>query len=266
MTDSVVVRRDRPGATVRIDSPRRRNALTPTIVKQLHEAFQDLHGEKGVRAVILTGSSEVFCSGTDLSLLEEQIAIAEHDPAILGQWHGEVEDLLQLILMLLRFPKPVIAAVNGVAAGSGLALALACDCVLGGESSIWGLPEARRGLVAGLAGPLLAQRAGLSVSRRMMLDGAWLDAHQAAACGIADEIVADDLVWARASQRVNELSSVSPASQLLGKQLCNETIGETLLTQLSNGAANMAAARITDSARRGVGGFVHKRTVNWQES
>ncbi len=263
MTASVSVRRDTPSATLRIENPDRRNALTPGIVDQLLEAFEDFHGEQGVRGIILTGGGECFCSGTDLHELSQQIAAAESDRDIQQQWHTEVSKLLELITGILRFPKPVVAAVNGVAAGTGLALALSADFVIGGDSSSYALPESRRGLMAGLAAPLLGFRAGNSLARRMLLLGQGLDAAGALAAGLIDEQVPDDIVWARAHELVTQLAHASPSSQLMAKQLCNETIGEILFTQLANGAANMAAARITDAARRGVDAFVNKRKVDW---
>ncbi len=264
MSESVSVRRDTPSATIRIDNPSSRNALTPGIVDQLLEAFDDLHGEKGVRGVILTGSGECFCSGTDLKSLARQITDLESNRSIQQQWHSEVSQLLELVTGMLRFPKPLVAAVNGVAAGTGMALALACDFVIGGRSSIYSVPESRRGLMAGLTAPLLGFRAGNSVARRMLLLGQTVDATQALQFDIIDELVPDDMVWARANDLVNKLAEASASSQLMAKQLCNETIGEALFVQLSNGAANMAAARITDSARRGVEAFVNKQDIDWK--
>ncbi len=267
MTSDVQLRKDLPSATVRIKGPGNRNALTPQLVQSLLQAFDDLRGEKKVRAVILTGSAEVFSSGTDLKALSRQIADADSPAAleVYAQWQEEVSQLLELISSLLRFPKPVIAAVNGMAAGTGLALVLACDFVIAGRSSCYSVPEARHGLMPGLTAPLLGFRIGNAAARRMVLSSTVLDSEKAFGIGLVDELVDDDLVWVRAQQWVTELAHSAPASQMLAKQLCNETMGEALFVQLANGAANMAAARITESARRGVEAFVNKSAVNWDE-
>ena len=267
MTSEAQLRKDLPSATVRIKGPGNRNAITPQIVGSLLQAFEDLQGEKRVRAVILTGSDEVFSSGTDLKLLSQQIAETESPsaPQVYEKWQEEVSQLLELVTAMLRFPKPIVAAVNGMAAGTGLALALACDFVIGGRSSCFAVPEARHGLMPGLTAPLLGFRIGNAAARRMVLSGAIVDSKAALDIGMMDEVVDDELVWARAQQLATELSRSAPASQMLAKQLCNETIGEALFVQLANGAANMAAARITESARRGVNAFVNKSKVNWDE-
>ncbi len=265
MPETVKLRKDLPGATVRIDNPATRNALTPEIVAGLRQALEDLHGERKVRAVILTGNHDAFSSGTDLSRLATQIREAESNREILLQWHEEVAGTLELIQFMLQFPKPIVAAVNGCAAGTGLALALACDFIVGGSNSTFAAPEGRRGLVSGLVAPLLAWRTGPAVARKFILAAATLTATEAESFGLVDEIVADDMVWARANERVRALSESAAASLQLARQLCNETIGESLLTQLASGAANMAAARSTESARRGVEAFLQKRPVDWNE-
>jgi methylglutaconyl-CoA hydratase len=265
MSGQVHIRKDVPSATIRIDHGAAGSALTPSIVDGLLQAFDDLHGEKKVRGVILTGTGDRFCSGTDLRELARQISESATRPQVLMDWQEETGQLLELLTTILRFPKPVVAAVNGAAAGTGLALALACDFVVCSRSGTWALPESRRGLVAGLAAPLVAFRAGNSVARQLALTGREIDAAEAYRLGLVDELVDADLIWARAHELVRSLAESSPASQQLAKQLCNETIGEALFVQLANGAANMAAARFTAAARLGVEAFLEKRPVDWNE-
>jgi methylglutaconyl-CoA hydratase len=264
MSEPVKLRKDLPGATVRMDDPASRNALGREMVAGLQQAFEDLHGEQKVRAVILTGGDS-FCSGTDLRALADDLRVAETQPEVLAKWHEEVAGLLDLFRFMLQFPKPLIAAVNGDAAGNGLALALVCDYVIGGTSSRYSVPEARRGLVPGFVAPLLAWRSGAAIARRMVLGAATLSASEALAAGVIDEVVHDDLVWARANEQVAVFADTAPSSVQITRLLCNETIGESLLVQLASGAANMASARSTEAARRGVDAFVEKRTVDWSQ-
>ena len=91
--------------------------------EQLSEALEDFHGERSVRAVILTGSGDSFCAGTDLSQLKET---AESKNA-LALWHKDSRAFLELIEQMLRFPKPIIASVNGWVLGSGVSLMLASE-------------------------------------------------------------------------------------------------------------------------------------------
>ena len=173
--------------------------------------------------------------------------------------------LNELIVTMLRFPKPIIAAVNGPALGCGFALALACDAILASPSAHFGCPEVERGLVPGLVTPLLAFRVGASKAARYALSGVRLDGNAAVEAGICHEMVSGDhLLWARAQEWATDYSANSPQSLQMTKQLINETIGEQFLTHLSLGTANTAAARTTDSAKEGVRAFLSKRKPDWK--
>ena len=259
MPEHIEIRKDLPSGSIIIHRPERRNALTPRSVSELQTAFHDLHGEQSVRGVILTGAGECFCSGTDLLHLHEQMQCPDPE----SFWQDEVPDALALLDTMLRFPKPVIAAVNGPVRGVGLALMLACDYVIAAERSTFALPEVRRGLIPGLAAPLLSRRCRMGFVNRFLMTGIEVNSETARAESVVDEIVADDLVWARSQQLISDFVAAAPTSLQLTKQLVNETISESLFTQLSIGAANTAAARSTEQARRGVEAFVEKNETEW---
>ena len=108
-SDLISIRRDGTCGTIVLNRPARKNALSRETVQQLSEALEDFHGERSVRAVILTGSEDSFCAGTDLNQLKET---AESKNA-LELWHQDTRAFLELIEKMLRFPKPIIASVNG---------------------------------------------------------------------------------------------------------------------------------------------------------
>ena len=255
----VDVRVDVPSATIILNRPQSKNALNLDTIKKLSLAFSDIHQEKNVAAVILTGSSDSFCSGTDL---KEMSALLE-DENSREKWHDETMAMNDLVESMLRFPKPIIAAVNGPAVGVGLALVLASDLVVASPNAKFGSPETKRGLVAGLVAPLLAFRLGASTAMKLTLTGRHLDADEALSIGLSHETVKDDLLWARANEMAKELSGNSPLAMKMTKTLINETIGEHFLTSLNLGTANSAAARTTESAKEGVDAFVEKRPPSW---
>jgi len=258
-SEIVQTRADRPSGTITINRPARKNALSRQIVANLIEAFEDLHQERNVRAVILTGTGDHFCSGTDLRELKES---AESKNAH-QLHHADVVQMQNLIETMLRYPKPIIAAVNGFTVGSGMALMLAADMVVAGENAKFQLPEALRGLTAGISAPLLAFRIGTGRASALLHSGKSLNAAEALAAGLIHDVVADDLIWARSFEIAKQCAAGARESHQITKQMLNETIGENLFTQLSIGAANMAAARTTPAALEGIKAFLEKRDPNW---
>lgn len=255
----VKVRVDAPSGTITLNRPECCNALSGAMVEELTVAFEDLLQERKVRAVVLAAGGNHFCAGTDLKELNHSY---EDENAFLN-WHHQVGSLKDLIELMLRFPKPIITAVHGTVAGSGLALALAADTIIAGQSARVRLPEATRGLNAGLTIPLLAFRTGSATAAQLLLFGKSLSAEQAQEAKIFQEIVHDDLVWVRAIEMAKSAAQGSRESHQMSKRMLNESIGEAVFTLLNIAAADMASARTTEAAREGVKAFIEKRQPNW---
>lgn len=258
--DQIIVEARPPLGLIKLQRPSKRNALSRSLLDEIAQAFDDLHQERRVRAVVLTGAGSVFCAGMDL---EEMLAASEEEHA----WHIWRDDAVlyrDLIEKLLRFPKPIIAAVNGPALAGGLGLVLACDLTIAVSSATASLPEPRRGLVAGIVSPLLAFRVGGSHAARLLLTARTISAAEAQRIGLFQELVADDALLPRAAEIAAEIAACAPESLLLTKRMLNETIGESLFTQLSAGAAASATARTTDAAQEGLAAFLEKREPKWE--
>jgi len=259
MSTLVQIRKDAPSGTIIIDRPDKRNAINRDLVAQLSQALDDFMQEGSVRAVVLTGAGETFCAGADLA----EIQATSETPDCMATWHQESRQLKGLIETMLRFPKPIIAAVNGPVMGLGTALVLAADVVIAGKSASVGFPESRRGLSSGFTSPLLSFRVGTGIASSLLLTGKTLTADETLQRGIFHEVVPDDFVWARANEVAADCAAGARESHQMTKQLINETIGEAMLTQLSTGAANTAAARTTDAAKEGIAAFLEKRDPKW---
>jgi enoyl-CoA hydratase/carnithine racemase len=248
-----------PGATIILSRPEKRNALTRAMIAELSQALDDLHQERRVRAVILTGAGPAFCAGMDLG---EMLETSRQSDAY-AQWHRDAEMYLDLLLSMLRFPKPLIAAVNGPAMAGGAGLVLACDLVVAADSAAFGLPEPLRGIVAGMVAPLLHFRVGGGQAARLLLSAITLPAVEALRIGLFHEVVHPDHLWPRASELAAQCARCAPEAQQLSKRLLNETIGEQLTTLLAAGAAASATARTTEAAAEGLAAFLEKREPNW---
>lgn len=180
--------------TIVLNRPDHGNALSRSMIGQITEALDDLYLEKRVRAIILTGAGEHFCVGADPA--ELQLAQQAENPE--EQWGDDAADARDLLLRMLEITKPIIAAVNGPALSIGAALVLAADVVVASESASFGAPDARHGLVAGLAAPLLSFRVGAGHAARLLLTGQTVDAAEARRIGVFHELTGHDVVWARA--------------------------------------------------------------------
>lgn len=249
-----------PSGTIILNRRDKRNALTRETMFELKQALEDFRQERKVRAVILTGAGKAFCSGMDL---EEMLATSKR-PDAQSQWYSDAVQYKELIEAMLRFPKPIIAAVNGPAVAGGAGLVLASDIVVAGEGASFALPEPRRGLVAGLVSPLLTFRIGAGYAANLLLSARTIDAAEALRVQLFHELVKDDLVWARAHALAEECAKSAPESILLTKRMLNENIGEHLNVLLSAGAAASATARTTEAAQEGLAAFLEKRAPNWR--
>ena len=228
MANSITnVRVDAPSGTIVLNRPDRRNALSRALVADLRQALSDLHQEKKVRAVIITGSGAAFCAGLDLQEIHAtNQSLEPMDQA--QQWHEDAIAYRDLILTMLRFPKPIIAAVNGPAFGGGAGLLLASDVIVAGQSAQFAVPGPRRGLVAGVVAPLLAFRVGGGWAANIMLTSRTVEVAEAKAMGIFHEVVDDELVWVRAHALAAQCAEGAHEAIAMTKRMLNETVGEAL--------------------------------------
>lgn len=259
ISDNLQIRKDKPSGTIVINRPNRRNALSREIVAALKQAFEDFYQEGSVHAVILTGSGSTFCAGTDLQELKDSLEA----PDSINVWQEDANQFLDLIEYMLRYPKPIICGVNGCMVGSGAALALASDIVIADHDAKLMMPETRLGLFSGLTAALLPHRIGAGHAARIMMTAASVDATEGLNLGIFHQLIENELMWARCHEIAVQIASGAKQSQVLIKQMLNETVGEELFTQLSIGAANTATARTTDAAVEGITAFLEKREPKW---
>ena len=259
MSSHINIRKDVPSGTIIINRPEKRNALTRGMVAELQQALEDFHQERLVKAIILTGSGDAFSSGSDI----EEINTAATSPDCFKTWHDDTLQLKTLMETMLRFSKPIIAAVNGPVMGTGLAMMLASDIVIASDAAQIQFPESRLGLSHGMTAPLLAFRVGNGLANKMLLSSQTIDASQAMQLNLFHETVPSDFVWARCQEMAVQCAKGARESHQMSKQMLNETVGELMFTHLSIGAANLAAARTTDAAKEGIAAFLEKREPDW---
>jgi enoyl-CoA hydratase/carnithine racemase len=248
-------------ATILMDRPQVRNALNPQLLEDLATAFSDVHQENRVRAVVLAAAGEHFCAGLDLQVLGQIADLPAVDA--FPQWLTIWRSLSELLEQMLRFPKPIVAAVDGAAMGAGLGLALAADLIVASTRAEFSAPAVRRGLVGGATAALLSFRCGGATAARMLLTGNSIDAAEGYRIGLCTAPVKSDQIWVAASELARQCTSAPREAIQATKRILNEGIGETLLTQLATGAADSATACTTESAADGIRSFLEDREPNW---
>jgi enoyl-CoA hydratase/carnithine racemase len=200
MTLPIRLDRHGPVAVVTLDRPDRHNALDLILRRALAETFAGLAGDAGVRAIVVTGGDRVFAAGADLELLA-------------GKGPAEVRDLgfPDLWRPIAECPKPVIAAVSGLALGAGCELAMMCDIIVADPGATFGQPEIRVGIMPGAGGTQrLIRLVGKHVATLMLMTGAPLAADRAFALGLVSELVAEGEALARAIAIAAKIAAMPP--------------------------------------------------------
>ena len=262
--DQIEVRVTGNVGTIVLNRPQHDNALTQFMLGQLLEALDDLYRERRVRGIILTGAGDSFSTGLDVEELLGELQQDADSPPMSPEWGEEAATYRDVILRILETTKPIIAAVNGPALSGGAGLVAACDIVVASQEACFGLPDPRRGLVAGVVTPLLCFRLGAGLAARLLLSSEVVSAPEAMSMGIFHDLIEPDKVWARAAELVDQCAAGSSEAIQLTKRLIFETAGEELATQLAAGAAMSATIRTTENAREGMAAFLGGRPPEWK--
>ena len=200
MTDPVKTRCDGPILEVILDRPKA-NAIDLATSKIMGETFAAFRDDPKLRVAIITGAGEkFFCPGWDLKAAADGDAV-DGDYGVGG--FGGLQELRDM-------NKPVIAAVNGIACGGGLELALSADLILAADHASFALPEIRSGTVADAASIKLPKRIPYHIAMELLLTGRWFDVDEAHRWGLVNEILPKDMLLKRAWELARVLSSGPP--------------------------------------------------------
>lgn len=229
-----------------INRPARRNALTPDVARAIADAVDEA-AESPARAIVLTGADGHFSAGLDLHWLGSLGAA----PGT-GELQQGLHDFQGAILAVARSAIPVVAVVQGTAAGFGFDLALACDFRLAGTSARFTSAFARMGLVPdGGSTFTLPRLVGMGPALRMLVADETVDAAAAAGMGLVDEVAQDDELEAATARLVEGIVRSAPASVRTIKRLCGAAdLGALEQTLAAEGAAQVQALQSDEFRRR----------------
>ena len=242
-------------ALLTLDRPERLNAFTVEMHQELRDALTRVAAERAVRVLILTGAGRAFCAGQDLN---DRAAGAADGPMDLGssleRYYGP------LVLALRKLPVPVIAAVNGVAAGAGANISLACDIVLAARSAVFIQSFARLGLIPDCGGTwLLPRLAGTARALGLALLAERLGAQQAADWGLIWRCVEDAELTAAVEEVAERLAAAAPLGVARTKEAIYGSGTRTLEQQLDVERDMQRELGRTADFGEGVTAFLQKR-------
>jgi methylglutaconyl-CoA hydratase len=244
-------------ATITLNRPDKRNAVSFELVAELMAAFDEIE-RSAAQVMILTGAGKAFCAGMDLDELK----------SLLGKKHDDnVKDSARMAAMFRRlydFPKPTIAAVNGAAIAGGTGLATMCDFTLAAPEAKFGYTEVRIGFVPAIVSSILVWQVGHKIARDLLLTGRIFDATEAHRCGLVNEIVPQERLTPRARELASQILENSPSSVQATKRLINGFIAAQLDQQIADAIEDNARIRTTADFREGVSSFLEKRKPSWK--
>ncbi len=226
MSLSVVVIEIRNGSMwIRLNRPDAMNTLTPEVLDAINDALGEAELRPEVMAVVLTGSGRAFCAGADLKYVKAQA----------GQsgTNSFLESVLATMRRIERFPKPVIAALNGLTLAGGLELVLCCDLVLAARSAKIGDAHANYGLLPGGGSSVRLPRIiGATRAKYLLFTGDFVDAAEMLTAGLVNKVVDDDQLESATQALADRIATKSPLGLRRMKALVDDGLQQTVDTAL----------------------------------
>jgi len=244
-------------ATVTLNRPKQRNALSPELLAELMDAILRVRDDEEVRAVVLTGAGDkVFCAGADLG------GFAADAPLV--QKHYGSDLFLDFFKLMPRLGKPSLCAANGHVLAGGLGLALSCDLVIAKQGATFGTPEINVGAFPYMIMSLIYRNVPRKKVNEMMLLGERLSAEEAVSYGLANKVVPEDEFDAAVADWAGKLASKSPVLMRLGHDAMHRQQDMALDDALEYLRSQLSLTFTTEDIQEGVQAFFEKREPNWK--
>ena len=251
---SVIIDESAPVATLTLNRPAKRNALSLSLMRELTAALRTLEHAPGVRAVVLKARGSVFSSGHDL---------AEFPGRDLSFYRELFDACTVLMETIQAIPQPVIAQVQGIATAAGCQLVASCDLVVAAESATFATPGIKIGLFCSTPMVALSRAVPAKLAMQMLLTGEPIGAHQALAAGLVNVVAPLDELDAATAELAARVVRFSPYVTGLGKQAFYRQIDMPLYEAYEFTKEVMSQNADADAAREGIGAFLEKRAPKW---
>ncbi|MBK7975532.1 MAG: enoyl-CoA hydratase/isomerase family protein [Deltaproteobacteria bacterium] len=241
-------------ATLTLNRPEERNAMTPAMGEEVQDACRELTSLPGLRAVIVTGAGSAFAAGGKFDFIEDVTNLPAEERRLRMKW------FYRLFLAIADVPVPTIAAINGHAIGAGLCFPLACDLRIAAEGAKLGLNFVTLGLHPGMGGSFLLPRlVGVARAADLILTGRLVEATEAREIGLVSEVVPAERLLPRARELASVIARNAPIAVRQAKESLYKNLGATLDEALDREAFSQAIDYGTADLREGLSAAREKR-------
>lgn len=258
-------------ATVTLNLPGKLNALSQAITAGLWRAIDDARSDDSIRALVITGVGRGFCSGADVEGLAAATggtaaAINEAPPVeAKPKASPEMRSLVDIPAALLQLPIPVLGAINGVAAGGGLSIALACDIRIASQDARFAAVWVKRALMPDLGISYTLPRAvGLSKACEMIFSGDIIDAAEAERIGLVSKVVPPEQLLSTTMELAKRIAKGPPMAIQYAKEVMYKAQDMDMEATVKLEAVNFAKCMRSEDAREGVRSFLEKREPDFK--
>jgi enoyl-CoA hydratase len=240
---------------IRLNRPAALNALCDQVMKELGEQLAAFDADKGIGAIVLTGSEKAFAAGADIKEMQPRTYPGTLLDDFISPWEA-----------VTRTRKPVIAAVAGYALGGGCELAMMCDFIIAADSAKFGQPEVNLGVIPGAGGSQRLTRAvGKSKAMDMVLTGRMMDAVEAEKANLVSRVVPAAELMAETLKIAEKVAALSPVAVAVAKKAVNAAFETTLAQGVQYERGVFLALFGTPDQQEGMAAFVEKRKPKFSE-
>ncbi len=235
-----------------LNRPDKRNALHPELVRQMKIKLQEAATDDSVQVLIITGEGKAFCAGADLEYLNEMKNYSSLEN------EKDSRELAEMFLMVYKFPKPVIAAVNGAAIAGGCGLASVCDIIVADElNARFGYSEVKIGFIPAIVSTFLIRRVGEGMAKQLLLSGDIIEAKRAYEIGFVNYLCPKALEFSL--DIASKLKDNSQQSMKLTKEMIEKVSGLSVEDAVEYSIGLNTISRTTDDFKKGLNNFLTKK-------
>jgi enoyl-CoA hydratase/carnithine racemase len=261
VTKPLLIEHDDGVDRVTLNRPGSLNALDPALIDALNDYFESLQRNRATRVVVLRGAGSAFCAGLDLKDAVKRHAGQQEPPGVLDSLDSQ-RRIADIVVLMRRCPQPIIALVQGAAAGGGFALALAADIRIATKSARMNCAFIKLGLGGCDIGTsyFLPRLVGVSVASELILTGRFIGAERALAVGLVSEVVEEGGLEAAAAPYVDAMMTASPAGLRLSKECLNMSVDAgSIEAVIAMEDRNQVLCSRSEDFNEGIRAFMEKR-------